>query len=61
MLTAIVNKSLTSGEFPSALKQSLIHPLLKKPDLDKDVLKNYQPVANIPFLTKVIEKVACCG
>ena len=47
----------TSGEFPSALKRSFIRPGLKKPDLNKDVLKNYQPVANIPFLAKVIEKV----
>ena len=35
----------------------MIWPVLKKPDLNKDVLKNYQPVANIPFLAKVIEKV----
>ena len=56
-ITAIVNEYLTSGEFPSALKRSFIRPGLKKPDLNKDVLKNYQPVANIPFLAKVIEKV----
>ena len=48
---------LTSGEFSSALRQSLIRPILKKPDLDKDIFKNYGPVANIPFLAKVIEKV----
>ena len=57
VITAIVNESLTFGEFPSALKRSLIRPVLKKPDLDKDVLKNYRPVGNIPFLAKVIEKV----
>ena len=39
VITAIVNESLNSGEFPSALKQLLIRPVLKKPDLDKDVLK----------------------
>ena len=50
VITAIVNESLTSGEFPSALIQPLIRPVLKKPDLDKDVLKNYRPVASIPFL-----------
>ena len=49
-------ESLTSGKFPSALKRSLIRPVLKKPDLDKDVLKNYRPVANISFLAKVIDK-----
>ena len=35
----------------------MIRPVLKKPDLDKDVLKNYRSVANILFLAKVIEKV----
>ena len=28
----------------------------KKPGLDSEVLKNYRPVANLPFLSKVIEK-----
>ena len=28
----------------------------KKPDLDKETLKNYRPLANISFLSKVIEK-----
>ena len=50
VITAIVNESLTSGEFPSALIQPLIRPVLKKPDLDKDVSKNNRPVASIPFL-----------
>ena len=57
VITVIVNISSTSGEFPSALKRYLIRPVLKKPDLDKDVLKNYRPVANISFLAKVIDKV----
>jgi len=30
---------------------------LKKPTLDKEILKNYRPVSNIPCLSKVIEKV----
>ena len=29
---------------------------LKKQDPDRDALKNYRPIANIPFLSKVIEK-----
>ena len=30
--------------------------MIKKPGLDSEVLKNYRPVANLPFLSKVIEK-----
>ena len=32
-------------------------PLLKKDNLDLHVLKNYQPVSNIAFISKVLEKV----
>ena len=57
IVPAIVNESLLTGVFPTCLKQSLIRPLLKKPDLDQEILKNYRPIANIPFLAKIIEKV----
>ena len=56
MIPNIVNQSLTTGEFPSVLKLSHVRPHLKKDNLDKEILKNYGPVANIPFLRKVIEK-----
>ena len=32
-------------------------PLIKKPGLDPQVLKNYRPVSNLSFLSKLIEKV----
>ncbi len=32
-------------------------PLIKKPGLDCEVLKNYRPVSNLSFLSKIIEKV----
>jgi hypothetical protein len=34
-----------------------VAPLLKKTGLDVNVLSNYRPVSNIPFLGKVMEKV----
>ena len=37
----------------------MINPILKKTSLDKDVLKNYRPVSNSPFISKLIEHVAC--
>ena len=30
---------------------------MKKADLDSDILKNYRPVLNLPFIWKIIEKV----
>jgi hypothetical protein len=53
----IVNKSLSSGTVPSSFKQAVVRPLLKKPGLDKDVFKNYRPVSNLCFISKVLEKV----
>ena len=31
-------------------------PLFKKPSLDRNVLKNYKPVSNLSFISKLIEK-----
>ena len=57
-ITDIVNKSLSSGVFPSAAHHTLVTPLLKKPSLNKDEFKNYRPVSNLSFVAKVIEKCA---
>ena len=57
VITCIVNKFLEEGLFPSNLKHANITPLLKKENLDKELLKNYRPVSNLPFLSKVIEKI----
>ena len=53
----IVNESLRLGKFPSALKQASIRPGLKKPTLDVDDLKNYRPISNLSYLSKILEKV----
>ena len=53
----LVNSSLTSGKFPSELKSAIVKPLLKKPSADLDILKNYRPVSNLSFISKIIEKV----
>ena len=59
IVTHIINKSLSTGTFPESLKQSVITPLIKKPSLDPNNIKNYRPVSNLPFLSKLIEKQAC--
>ena len=57
-LTKLVNLSLSSGDFPSTLGTASISPILKKPNLDKNILNNYRPVSNVRFLGKLIERVA---
>ncbi len=55
-LLQIVNMSLLSGFFPQALKTAVIKPLLKKSNLDSSLMRNYRPISNLPFLSKIIEK-----
>ena len=57
LITNIINSSLCTGIVPSQFKQAVVTPLLKKKGLDYNVLKNYRPVSNLPFLSKVLEKV----
>ena len=57
IVTSIVNASLNHAIVPLSLKTALIRPLLKKSVLDKEVLKNYRPVSNLSFISKVLEKV----
>ena len=54
---SIINESLTKGEFPNYFNNIIVEPLLKKPSLDKDELKNYRPVSNLHFISKVIENL----
>ena len=56
-IQSIITSSLSSGTFPSQLKISQVKPKLKKNDLDKNLYSNYRPIANIAFVSKVIEKI----
>ena len=56
-ITKIINTSLKEGFVPDSFKVALVKPLIKKSNLDKDELKNYRPVSNLPFLSKILEKV----
>ena len=49
--------SLTTGVFPTSCKSSIVVPLIKKAGFDCEVLKNYRPVSNLSFLSKIIAKI----
>ena len=55
-LTHIVNLSLGSGRFPSALKDTRIIPLFKN-NGDRRHAKNYRPISLVDYLSKVFEKI----
>ena len=53
-LVYIVNKSITSGSFPSLWKEAKVKPLFKSGD--RDDINNYRPISILPTLSKLIEK-----
>ena len=55
VIEKMLNSSLQSGYFPVTWKEALVFPLLKKPGLDI-TFKNFRPVSNLPFVSKLAEK-----
>ena len=57
VITAMMNKLLNGMSVSTAFKQAMVRPFLKKPELDMNNLKNYRPVWNLSFVSKIIRKV----
>ena len=53
----VVNLIMEQSEFPSSLKQSIITPVVKDESKSADDFKNTRPVNNLPFISKVVERV----
>jgi hypothetical protein len=49
--------TLAEGAVPTRFKEAIVLPLLKKLILDCEVFKNYRPVSNLTFTSKLTEKV----
>jgi hypothetical protein len=56
-ISELLNRSLAEGYVPSSQKIAFINPHLKKHGLDTLDNKNYRPVSNLPFLSKLLERV----
>ena len=48
---------MQSGLFPDIWKKAVVFSLLKKPGLDV-IFKNFRPVSNLSFVSKLIERAA---
>jgi len=48
--------SLREGRLPSTQKHAVVTPLLKKSGLDVEEPKNYRPVSNLTFVSKLVER-----
>ena len=55
VLTDIVNRCLTTGYMPNVFKSALISPIPKKSKTPH--FKNFRPISNLPFLSKVVERI----
>ena len=53
----IINISLDSVIVPSSLKHAKIKPILKKSGLDIECLSNYRPISQLPFISKILERI----
>jgi hypothetical protein len=51
------NISMQHGVLPESQKSAIVTPILKKYDLDPDDVRNYRPISNLTFLSKVIERI----
>jgi len=56
-ITLLINKSLTTGCFPRQYGHAIVFPLLKKKNLDASQPKNFRPVSNLCYLSKLLETV----
>ena len=56
IILRIVNLCFSSGDFQHLASRQSFPPLIKKTGLDSEILKNYRPVANLSFISKIIEK-----
>ena len=58
-LTRLCNVSLQEGRLPSSQTTvtAIVTPALKKHGLDPNDMKNYRPISNLSFMSKVVERI----
>src|SRR6218665_794604 len=56
-LTLLCNASLREGVLPSSQKRSIIMPVIKQSGFDPTAPSSYRPIANVTFMSKIVEKL----
>ena len=57
LISAIIHSSLTTGSVPAPFKDAAVTPILKKPGSDPNDFNNLRPISNLPFISKILEKI----
>ena len=42
---------------PKSFKRAIVVPVIKKPGLNRGELSNYRPISNLPYISKILERV----
>ena len=56
-IAMILNKTLATGQYPKALKEASLTPVLKKANLCGEELGSFRVVSQNLYLCKIIDKV----
>src|SRR6218665_2426680 len=56
-IASLFNLSLSTGVVPTSYKDAYVIPRLKKPTLPCGDPSSYRPISNLPFLSKLLERV----
>jgi hypothetical protein len=51
------NKSLEEGWLPESQRHASIKPIVKKEGLDATDVKNYRPISNLTYMSKLVERL----
>ena len=57
LITDIVYLSFSTAIVPTAFKEAIADPILKKDSLDHEVYKTFRPISNLSFISKATEEV----
>ena len=58
VITGIHNSSVDQGTVSDNLKEALLKPMIKKPNMELE-FPNFRPISNLSFLSKILEKGVC--
>ncbi len=57
VFTDFVNLSLSMATFPDNFKEAILTLLIEKILLDPEILKNFCPISNLRFISKIVKTV----
>ena len=58
-ITRMCNQSLLEGRLPLSQRHAIITPIVKKPGLDCEDVRNYRPISNLTYMSKFVERLVC--